>query len=137
MKRFTKIMSVLMVAIMLVCCFATVVSAKNNTAELQKSVICVASTQQYTAANDSSIVLTRSGMGTGFGLGIPGEKVQYLATAAHVVYEPSGIYAVIDGVGYYDIVAMPEGTKYPDRYPQTIDGIECEVYVDYFVVEYV
>jgi preprotein translocase subunit SecG len=32
MKRFTKIMSVLMVAIMLVCCFATVASAKNNEA---------------------------------------------------------------------------------------------------------
>lgn len=135
MKRFTKIMSVLMVAIMLVCCFAIVASAKNNTAEYQKSVICVAATQQYTAANDPTIVLTRSGMGTGFGVGIPGEKIQYIATAAHVVYEPSGVYAVIDGPGYYDIVPMEEGTKYPDRYPTTINGIDCDVYVDYFMIE--
>lgn len=103
--------------------------------ECKKSVICVAATQQYTSANDPTIVLTRSDMGTGFGVGIPGEKVQYIATAAHVVYEPSGVYAVIEGPGYYDIVAMEDGTYYPDRYTTTIDGIDCEVYVDYFKVE--
>lgn len=131
MKRIFK--SFITLSIVLVLCFSligTAFAANPTVEELQSSVVFIESTCSYTSSN-TKFVVTSSGTGTGFAVGIPGEPVQYIGTCNHVVSVPSGVYTLyIDKNGnMVKFVEEVEGKQYP-VYWEGEDG--SLVITDYF-----
>lgn len=119
-----KIKSIITVALVFIMCFSfmsTTFAAKEaevpTAEELQKSVVYIESVCKYTAAN-YNLVVSSTGTGTGFAIGIPGEPVQYIATCNHVISVPSGVYSLeFDESG--DMLSFEQevdGTSYPARW---------------------
>lgn len=137
MKHIKRIYAILLVIAMTAFMFALPVSAKNNISDYQNSVVFIGATVKFTSAN-FGFAFTTSGSGTGFAVGKPGEKIQYIATCAHVVGEPSGIYALYinpETYEYVDFEPMPEGTQYPYYEDVTVNGATYTVAIDYFATE--
>lgn len=94
MKRFFRILSVLMTAVMLTAIMPCSVSA-GSFSEAKDGVVFIAA--NFSSGSDNYIFQDSDGdygyltsgtavsMGTGFAIGNQGEDVQYIVTAAHVV----------------------------------------------------
>lgn len=132
-KNIRIVFSMILTVMLMISLFA-VPSAAATITDYQNSVVCIGATIQFSAAN-YNISFTSSGTGTGFAVGLPGEAVQYVATCAHVVNEPAGVYTlVVDKTtgNLLDFAQEPEGTYYPASYDAEIDGVECTLICDYF-----
>lgn len=115
MKNMKKIFAMILAITMIVLAGVIPASAKGTIDDYKKSVVWIVTTVQFEGTN-SGHNFTYSSSGTGFAVGMPGEPVQHIATAAHVVSEPSGVYTLyIDPTtnAYVDYEAMPAGTAYP------------------------
>ena len=135
-KRTMRLLSALTAILILVLSISAVSYAEND---YQKGVVLVTSTYNISPKNYGGYIgdLTLSGHGTGFAVGKPGKKIQYIATCAHVVHEPSGVYQLAEdnetGDLYFE--QMDEGTAYPSHYKATgSNGHEFDVYIDYFEI---
>ena len=136
LKRTMKLFSALVATLILVLNISAISYAESD---YQKGVVLIESTFKISPKNYGGYIgnLTLSGHGTGFAVGKPGKKIQYIATCAHVVHKPSGVYQLIEdtdtGELYFD--QMDEGTAYP-RYREVTgsDNHEYEIYIDYFEI---
>ncbi|MBO5035893.1 MAG: trypsin-like peptidase domain-containing protein [Clostridia bacterium] len=137
MKTLKKLFAIAIAVVMTVVLLAIPASAKTTIEDYQNSVVFVGATVQFEAANYNH-VFTDSWSGTGFAVGLPGEKVQYIATCSHVVSAPSGIYTLYVDIETGELLHYEqesEGTHYPAIYQTDIDGIGCEIIRDYFNTE--
>lgn len=133
MKISKRIIALLTVVLITVCSFTVTFAKKNNYDLYQDSIILIGSEVTFTSTN-YNFEFTRTGSGTGFAVGNPGERVQYIATANHVVNEPEGVYEiVIDENGtFIDYSLQEEGTAYPDKKVYEHEGVTYTFYYDYF-----
>jgi len=136
MKNIRKLYAIVLAVTMMFVLLAVPASA-NSIVDYQNSVVFIGATVQFTSAN-YNVAFTDSWSGTGFAVGDPGEKVQYLATCSHVVGAPSGIYTLYvdietEEILYYELES--EGTHYPSIYQTDVNGVGCEVIRDYFNTE--
>ncbi|MBQ6823267.1 MAG: trypsin-like peptidase domain-containing protein [Clostridia bacterium] len=136
MKKMKQIIAVIL-AVMLMASLVVIPAAAKDIDDYQKSVVYIEASATYTASN-YNLQIPCSWSGTGFAVGTPGKPIQYIATNAHVVDEPSGVYAVyIDANG--DLMDWPEaqeeGTAYPKIWETKIGGVPCLKVVDYFKTE--
>ncbi|MCH5212198.1 MAG: trypsin-like peptidase domain-containing protein [Oscillospiraceae bacterium] len=134
MKKIKKFGLILSAVIMTMNSGTIYASAKNDASLYHQSVVRIESTITFKPSNFNIPSFVMSGYGTGFAVGKPGEKVQYVATCNHVVQESSGVYTIyVDQDGdYVAYELMPEGTAYPDKHTEIIDGEEYLVLCDYF-----
>jgi len=133
MKKFRIIIALLLVSIFTSIMLALPSNAA-DIADYQSSVVCIGATIKFTASN-FNLSFTSSATGTGFAVGKPGENVQYIATCAHVVHEPSGIFTVAfekESKRIVSFSAEPEGTFIPNSYESVIDGVTYTFICDYF-----
>lgn len=134
MKNFKRAILLLMAVVVFMANCTMFVYADVDVEDAQGSVVFIGTTVRFSASNNGGITFTRSFGGTGFAVGKPGKPVQYIATCAHCVQEPEGVYAVyIDDNGYLiDCILQDKGTAYPQQGRGTYGGRSCTVYVDYF-----
>jgi len=132
MKGIKRITAVLTILVIVFCNFVATVSAGEYD-EYQDSVIMIGTTVELTSERYGDVV-TISGTGSGFGVGVPGEKVQYIATCNHVVSEPEGIYCLITDKATGEILAfeMVSGVDYPSKFAEKFNGVDANWVVDKF-----
>ena len=139
MKNIKKIMLAVMAAVILTVSLRIGTFAEADASKLKESVVKIYTTFNLTSSNKGISFDTRC-TGTGFAVGMPGEPVEYIATASHVVYMKSGMYTV-------EYIEYPDGTKELQGYYEVEDGTLASlkkdeqngytyvVLTDYFEVE--
>lgn len=135
MKHMKRIVSILLASILLIFGSSTFVSAKKSGETYQQGIVLVTYEVEYQSSNFALNPITASGYGTGFAVGNPGEKVQYIATCDHVVRKPAGVYSVYyeyDTGDFVTVVEEAEGTMYPDRALVEVEGDMYIRITDYF-----
>ena len=137
-KRTVRAFSAIIATLIIVLNLSAVSYAETN---YQKGVVLITSTVNISPKTYGGYIgyVTTSGHGTGFAVGKPGDKIQYIATCAHVVHKPSGVYSLIidnETDEIYSFDPMDEGTVYPNRHKATgSNGHEYTIYIDYFEAE--
>lgn len=137
MKTTIKKIIAIVAAIMFTFATPLFAHAEKDILDLQKSVCFLEVTFEYTPAQFDDSYVTTKASGTGFAVGLPGQDVQYIATAAHCVYEENGVYTMIATTNG-DIISFEkakEGTAYPNRQTATVDGISVVAITDYWKAE--
>lgn len=140
MKKLTRVFLIILASVLMTACLAVSVSAKAKIEDLQKSVIYIETTFLYSSRN-WGFEGSMTGSGTGFALGKPGEPVKYIGTAAHVVRDTNGTYALLaltDTGEVIDIVKVPDTTPFTDSIDDAevtyYNGYECYIIIDYVEV---
>lgn len=133
MKKFTKILCTVLAAVMLLFTVSVTAFAKASVTDMQKSLVYVSTVVNISATN-YNLSFTQTSSGTAFAVGVPGQKVQYVATNYHVVGEPDGIYTLYftEDDELIDFVQEPDGTAYPNVQQGTIDGVGIYAVTDYW-----
>lgn len=132
MKGIKRIAAVLTILVIVLSNLVTAFAASEYE-EYQDSVIMIGTTVELTSERYGDVV-TITGTGSGFGVGVPGEKVQYIATCNHVVSEPEGVYCLVTDKGTGEILAfeMVSGVDYPNRFSEKFNGRDADWVVDNF-----